>query len=102
MRYKAAPLSVRDSTVTRRPRRFTSGSFRLLIVALLIPVIAIPLAVARASGGIAVSPADVHPGDAVTVTGQGLEPNSRGELAFDGDTTGMPTYRVDHNGDMTT
>jgi hypothetical protein len=101
MRYKAAPLSVRNSTVTRHVRRFTSNSFRVVIVVLLIPVIAIPLAIARASGGISVSPADVHAGDTVTVTGQGLEPNSRGDLSFDGDATGMPTYRVDHNGDMT-
>jgi phosphatidylinositol-3-phosphatase len=103
MRYKAAPLSVRAGTpVTRHTRRFTSDSFRLLVVALLIPVVLIPLAVANATGAISLSPDEVHAGDTVTVSGQGLEPNSRGELAFDGDTTDMPTYRIDHNGDMTT
>ena len=102
MRYKAAPLSVRTETpVTRRPGRF-SDAFRLLVIALLIPVVLIPLAVANAGASISLSPGDASVGDTITVSGHGLSPNSRGELSFDGDTSGMPTYRVDHDGDMTT
>ena len=101
MRYKAAPLSVRaGSQLTNRPKRFTSDSFRLLVVALLIPVILIPLAVANAAVSISLSPTQAAAGATVTATGQGLQPNSRGQLAFDGSTSGMPTFRVDRAGRM--
>src|SRR5215212_8493106 len=102
MRYKAAPLSVRaGSPVTTRPKRFTSDTFRLLVVAVLVPVILIPLAVANAAVSISLSPTQAPTGATVTATGQGLQPNSRGQLAFDGSTSGMPTFRVDRAGRMT-
>src|SRR3954454_22710748 len=102
MRYKAAPLSVRTgSPVTRRPSRFTSDTFRLLVVALLIPVILIPLAVVSAASSICLSPTQAPAGATVTASGQGLQPSGRGQLAFDGSTSGMPTFRVDHAGWMT-
>ena len=101
MRYKAAPLSVRNEASASRPKRFTSGSFRLLLVALLVPVILIPLAVANAGGSISLSPTQALVGTSITASGQGLEPNSRGQLTFDGSTTGMPAFRVDHSGHMT-
>src|SRR5215212_454469 len=102
MRYKAAPLSVRaGSPVTTRPKRFTSDTFRLLVVAVLVPVILIPLAVANAAVSISLSPTQAAAGATVTATGQGLQPNSRGQLTFDGSTSGMPTFRVDRAGRMT-
>src|SRR3954466_12918945 len=101
MRYKAAPLSVRTgSPVTNRPKRFTSDTFRLLVVAVLVPVILIPLAVANAAVSISLSPSQAVAGATVTASGGGLQPNSRGQLAFDGSTSGMPTFRVDRAGRM--
>src|SRR3954469_5171778 len=102
MRYKAAPLSVRTGAppVTGRQRRFTSDTFRLLVVALLVPVILIPLAVANAAVSISLSPSQAVAGATVTASGGGLQPNSRGQLAFDGSTSGMPAFRVDRAGRM--
>src|SRR3954468_22996930 len=103
MRYKAAPLSVRTGAppVTGRQRRFTSDTFRLLVVAVLVPIILIPLAVANAAVSISLSPTRAPAGASVTATGAGLQPNGRGRLTFDGSTSGMPTFRVDRAGRMT-
>src|SRR5436305_8148463 len=95
MRYKVVPLSVRTSAPVARDQRFTSDSFRVLVAALLIPVILIPLVAANAAASITLAPNSAVAGGTVTATGVGLLPNSRGELAFDGKTTGMPTFRVD-------
>lgn len=102
MRYKAAPLSVRTSSPARppAPRRSTSGSFRLLVAALLLPVIVIPLAIANASGTLTLTPTQAAVGATVRVAGVGLQPNVRGHLTFDGSAAGMPTFRVNHSGRM--
>ena len=101
MRYKAAPLSVRTTPpAPRRSARFTSDSFRLVVIALLVPVILIPLVVANAAGSMTLSPSQAIAGATVVTTAVGLQPNTRGQLAFDGRTTGMPTFRVDRTGRM--
>src|SRR5690349_13148678 len=102
MRYKAAPLSIRTVPGgTPRSSRYTSDSFRLFVVALLVPVILIPLAVANASGSISLSPNQAVAGTTVQASGQGFQPGARGQLLFDGSATAMPTFRVDHSGRMT-
>ena len=99
MRYKAVPLSVRSESAPLAPQSaHVSGSFRLLLVALLIPVIAIPLAVVNAAASLALSPNQATIGTTIRVAGQGLEPNAKGQLMFDGNATGMPTFRTDHTG----
>src|SRR5690349_16157782 len=100
MRYKAAPLSVRNAPPPVTPFH-TSRSFRLFLVAIVIPVILIPLVIANASGVITLSPNEALPGTTIEVSGQGFPANVRGELEFDGDATAMPTFRTDHDGAMT-
>src|SRR3954453_6387068 len=100
MRYKVVPLSVRTSAPVARDQRFTSDSFRVLVAALLIPVILIPLVAANAAASITLAPNAAMPGGTGTATGVGLLPKSRGELAFDGKTTGMLRFRLERGGRM--
>ncbi len=47
---------------------------------------------------LAANPSQAAPGDTVIVTGSGFRAHERASLTFDGDTTGMPDYRVRGNG----
>src|SRR3954453_6647562 len=103
MRYKATPLTAR---VAPRPQPrgappSTSTSFRLLLVALLLPVILIPLTVVNASGSLSLSPSQAVVGATIHVSGESLPPTTRGHLLVDGNPAGMPGFRVDHAGRMT-
>src|SRR4051794_29322622 len=104
MRYKATPLTARVAPhpQPRGAPPSTSTSFRLLLVILLLPVILIPLTVVNASGSLSLSPSRAVAGATIHVSGESLPPTTRGDVLLDGSAAGMPRFRVDHAGRMTT
>jgi hypothetical protein len=71
---------------------------RTVLVALVLPALLIPWVSASAAASMTLSPSTSQPGGNVHIGGQGFEPRSRGQLLFDGSSSGMPTYRVDRSG----
>jgi len=104
MRYKAAPLSIRDVPVPTptQPRAPRSGRPRAVwLIALLLPVLLVPWLTASAGGTISLSPGQAQDGATVKVSGNGFPANTRGQILFDAKSAGMPTYRVDRLGSLT-
>lgn len=103
MRYKATPLAVRNTPPTPSPgrsaARTASAWVALLAVALLVPSLLLPADSARAAGpALGLSPSSAAAGTSVRVSGSGLPAKVQGQLAFDGSTSGMPTFRTDASG----
>lgn len=71
-----------------------------IVTATLFALLAPTLAAPPDSGPpvLEVSPAEVQPGTAIHVSGQGFTAHRAGRLAFDGSTAGMPSYRPRGNG----
>lgn len=67
----------------------------LAIAGILTPVAAEPYA---GPPILEADPSTLVPGSSVSVTGRGFDAHQEGVLALDGDTTGMPAYRVRGNG----
>jgi hypothetical protein len=72
-----------------------------VLLALILPILLVPLASASAGGTIALNPGQSPVGATVQVTGQGFTANTRGQILFDGQAAGMPKYRVDRGGALT-
>jgi hypothetical protein len=103
MRYKALPLSIRDVPVPppTQPRTRGSRPRGLWLVVLLLPVLLVPWLSANAQGTISLSPSEANVGATIKVSGTGFPANTRGQMLFDGQSAGMPTYRVDRRGSLT-
>ncbi len=77
---------------TARPRAVVvSAMLAIAIAAVLNPVFAAPFV---GPPLLEAAPSIVQVGSTVSITGRGFVPKSRGVLAFDGDSTGMPAYRA--------
>src|SRR6185369_4671863 len=109
MRYKASPLSIRDAAAPAAapaatlPRTRRAGRPRpVWLLLLLVPALVLPWSSVSAGAGISLSPSTGPIGATIQLAGQGFAPNSRGQILFDGTSAGMPTYRVDHSGQIQT
>lgn len=103
MRYKAAPLSIRGVPVPppTQPRTSNSRPRGPWLLVLLLPILLVPWLSANAQGTISLSPPQAKDGGTVNVSGTGFPANTRGQMLFDGQATGMPTYRIDRSGSLT-
>jgi outer membrane biosynthesis protein TonB len=61
----------------------------------------VPWLSANAQGTISLNPSQAKVGATINVSGTGFPANTRGQMLFDGQPTGMPTYRVDRSGSLT-
>ena len=102
MRSKALPPSLRAAPThpseTSRTSGHQGGGWRAPLVMLLLLAILIPWMSVNAASAMTVNPSTARPGASVLVHGQGFAERTRGQLTFDGSSTGMPTYRVDQTG----
>ena len=102
MQYKALSHSGRSASLPhraeQRARHRAWRPLRGLLVGLLLPSLLIPWVSASAATSITLSPSASPVGGIVRVIGQGFAPSTRGQLLFDGNNAGMPTYRVDQAG----
>jgi nitrous oxidase accessory protein NosD len=107
MRYKSLPPSVRASGFPapespipqRRPRRMRDWLATLPII-LLLPALMLPFLSAGAATALTANGTPVA-GAALGITGTSFAKNTRVQLAFDGDTTGMPTAKASATGRFT-